>query len=226
MVLWFRTLAPQWQPTVPTDCYHRARRFWRELNTTDAQFKIELDSILAPVAERYKTARNPRREQLLGFRREWEQLPSFGRLGIKSKATRHADNCPLPKRGISCGDMKYSRWTEGPKEITFGVELFTFTADKKRWTMIAECLATFSLHAIARRIERGRDTSYQAIIADLTTLVAAYDYIMAAPYPAMTFEVPTADGGRWIGECVSADFVDGRPQRKVMAVRTYLGPDH
>ena len=212
---------PVWQASVPRLCIGRARAFWSDLDASDTEFKAAINAILRPLHHRWNQRRSLRAEHLADCRRQWEQLPPFGRLGLKVEANPAKRQLSIAELRLACGDMKFMRWAGGPNELSIAAELVTLIASKKRFSMHAEVLAIVSFHALARRIQRGADGSHEAIMRDIAALIAAHESILAQPGASRSFTFTLPDGGQWIGAAVEAQFVDRRPARRVLAVRTY-----
>lgn len=99
----------------------------------------------------------------------------------------------------------------------------TFTANGPdvHWCLVP--IAVASLHALARKYERGADRSYAAVLADLRRLAGAaagadglrlhHDYV-----------VRTADGG-WLGVAVALRLAEGEAPITVLNARTWLDAD-
>jgi len=85
----------------------------------------------------------------------------------------------------------------------------------------SRCLATLSLHAVARRLQRAQDGSTAALLHDvlLVARAAGGELTAGAGYRVRTDE----DGGGWRGRAIRQIGPDHR-QRNVLAVRTWL-PD-
>jgi hypothetical protein len=83
----------------------------------------------------------------------------------------------------------------------------------------SRCLATLSLHAIGRRLQRGQDGSMEALLHDinLAVVAASGDLLAGAGYRVRT----DAHGGGWRGRVIRQTGPD-RVERLVLAVRTWL----
>jgi hypothetical protein len=74
-------------------------------------------------------------------------------------------------------------------------------------------LANVSLHALARRVERGGSSGLSPILTDLAAIAAAYDRILQGPN---AFHLLVASG-EWIGVVMASP--DGRP---TLSIRTFM----
>ncbi len=80
-------------------------------------------------------------------------------------------------------------------------------------------MATFSLHALARRYERGSDRSDQAVLADIAALVARHKSPLN---DGVNFVCPVVSG-KWRGERVQANICGtDQPKRPCLSVRTFV----
>ena len=95
--------------------------------------------------------------------------------------------------------------------VTFTVSATRFESDSLR-------VASVSLHALAPRYERGRNSD-AAIRADLATLAVPRPDVLAA---GGDFTEPLADG-QWVGTLTEIED-RGEPVR-IFAVRSFIGAD-
>jgi hypothetical protein len=190
-----------------------ARQFRRQVKTDDVTIDRVLPGITAPLRARLRRHPKLRREQIAGAERCYRAaIPSAFRIGDLLVNTRRAafriTEIRLSATWIACDD-----WQDDYRELGVGVCRFDLALTdgvlSETWTPIA----TASLHAISRRLERGQDASHQALVTDLACL--------ATP-PAAANHISTADGA-WAGAMVATTLRRGD---KVMAfnARTWFDP--
>jgi hypothetical protein len=84
----------------------------------------------------------------------------------------------------------------------------------------SHCIATFSLHAIARRLQRHPDGSVESLMHDINLVAQAVSgepLVAGAGYKVTTDE----DGGGWRGRVINQTGADS-VLRPVLAIRTWL----
>jgi hypothetical protein len=114
---------------------------------------------------------------------------------------------------VRASRMRFPDWSEtNEPSITVVLRMVTtgpFLTEEK-------ILADAGLHALGRRLERGRPNDDGAVLADLRALADGY---RAAIAKGGDFAIPTRSGGKWLG---SVTTVRGVP---VPAVRTFVAVD-
>jgi hypothetical protein len=115
---------------------------------------------------------------------------------------------------VVCGEGRFADWPDDGQEPGLLVGWFTVEFDEQGAASQLVSLAFVSLHALARRYQRGRDTTEAAIFADLAALESGFRRVITSS----RFTVPVP-GGAWVGEVANAD---GSAH---LAVRTYYDVD-
>lgn len=208
---------------VPRAFLGLARDLRRRLAAADALVPAALEAALHPLRTRLERRPTLRTDLLIDTERRWRTgLPAFGRLVLTAERRRGVPPyfCELRAQA---GGFRIEDWGEvsGGGGFEPGVLLEMILAqpypgmgrgggvDVRQTTIVV-----VSLHALARRFQRGTDCSEAAIFADLAAL-APFAQKGALP-PKARFALPAAEGW-WCGERVWVD------DRLVLAVRTYLG---
>jgi hypothetical protein len=196
-------------PTVPlgAEFYSRARDIRRRIVPENERFDAEVRALLAPIFDRLR--RYPRRtlrpEMLVNVLRDWSNMePRDWRLTCDSRLDK--GRAWLREVRLSAGKMTRGDWEGAEDDI--GVTEIILTIDGNRARLIARCLACFSLHAIARRIQRHPDGSLEALMHDINLVAvaaAAEPLKVGAGYKAPTHE----DGRGWRGRVASMTRADG-----------------
>jgi hypothetical protein len=91
--------------------------------------------------------------------------------------------------------------------------------DRNRAHLESHCVATLSLHAIARRLQRAQDGSVEALLHDIALAAegACGELTAGAGYRVTTHE----DGGGWRGRVIKQTGAD-KVERNVLSIRTWL----
>ena len=197
---------------VPAEFISLARVFRAEVKLVDAVVEEALDLICAPLQARL--ARHPklRHEQVAGTGRQYDQLiPSQFRIGPVS-AMRHRTTFAIQERRATSSWMQSDEWDADHREL--GLTLCTFTLSvhagrlRRCWTPFV----AVSLHALARRIERGRQRSHEALWRDIVAL---------ADTGEEGDRVDTT-GGAWWGGPIDAGAGDEGRTIRLRSIRTWL----
>jgi hypothetical protein len=199
---------------VPAEFVGIARQFRTEVRATDEAMEQALDIVTAPL--RARLARHPKlRIAMLAdtARRYAELTPARFRIGKLEAATHKTDIALRETRLVSL--LSDDHWSD-PTGREQGLSICTFVLSvhkgqlRQRWVP----LVAVSLHALARRVERHRDRSHEALERDLAYLAGADE----------ADERVDAEGGFWLGEVVAAKTDDGYALR-IRNVRTWIGAD-
>lgn len=210
---WLARTSGEAPAPVPREFLGLARDLRRRLAAADAQVAPGLEHALRPLRERLERRPTLRADLLTDAERHWRQgVPGFGRLVLA--AERRRGRVPyFCELRAQAGAFRFATWPPGFEP---GLLLVLILAEPRPGGVDVRQtpLAAVSLHALARRYQRGGDCSEAAIFGDLADL-APFAQETGLP-PAVRFALPLAHGC-WCGERVQ---VDGR---MVLAVRTYLG---
>jgi hypothetical protein len=199
---------------VPAEFTGQARVFRDQVRAVD----LAMDAALAMITEplRARLGRHPklRNEMVAGTARLYSMVvpPQF-RLGAV-EVTRHRNEFAIVERRIAVSWLRHDEWTD-PEHREPGVSVCRFilamTDGKLLWRLHPQ--ANVSLHALARRIERGHERDHAALLRDLAVLANAGEE---------GERVATGEGS-WFGPVIDAD--DQGHRIRMRNVRTWLPTD-
>jgi hypothetical protein len=190
-----------------------ARSLWYRLRAEHERVRPERDRLIrtfqAHAANRQLTGKVINR--LLA---QWADLPGLGRLGLEIEqpaggGLRLTELRCIPSR------MTLEGWNE--PELAIGLDALRIVYVPRREIAVKrDPLGDVCHHAVARRYERCRDRSDDAVLRDVAALVGDADRYLAAVGDGGDFAIPTPSGGTWIGERMSY------MNRPFLSVRTYV----
>jgi hypothetical protein len=190
-----------------------ARRFRNAVVTEDALIEAAFQRLDGPILERLRRKPKLRPEQPRATVRAWATtLPADFRLGGPVVA--------YPRGGFTITETRLTAswitdhaWGDAAdRESGVGLCALTFAVRDGALMRLWKPLANISLHALARRIERGADAQRAALLRDLATLVVIDEN---------TERVDTVDGF-WLGTVIDVlDHSAGKGCR-LRSVRTWL----
>jgi hypothetical protein len=173
--------------------------------------------VKACIADFNRRDKGPRPERILAISQVWQTLPAFGLLdqtihrdkkSLRIEEHRLVANKMVVLPGVSIVDEPGIVVVHGVLDLRPGSAGYQ-----------ANVIATISLHALARRFQRGYGDDEQTVLADIGGLVpVADDLIAAGPVPV---RVPALSGGRWSGE-VAMLRAPGDPDCLALMIRTFL----
>jgi hypothetical protein len=111
-------------------------------------------------------------------------------------------------------------WENEEWEQSIAAELITLHINETEFNVGYRCVAMFSLHSLARRIQRSINNDSKAIFADMVEVVAHHERVLAASKPEFTVGCRS---GRWRGLRVAATLKAHEPDLPVLSVRTFVG---
>lgn len=138
----------------------------------------------------------PRRDVLAGVARDWQRrLPQRGRLALEIDLAKRGKSLSVREMRLSSSEYLDSTWRETER----GLALLVIGLDcaPLRYEFVKHTLCHVSLHALARRLERGADVTEGAILQDMRALGEAHRALADRPNGA-AFTVPVM-GGSWRG---------------------------
>lgn len=206
-------------PVVPREFYGRARDIRRQIEREDATYDAAINRLTDPVRARLQRFphRSLRQETLNAVITGWMNTePHDWRLSIDGKLDKR--RASLRERRISAGRLYRAEWNGGD-EPDIGVTEVMLTIDRHIVRVHARCLCTFSLHAVARRLQRGADGSLEALVRDIDLGAQAACGTLT---PGAGYQIRTDEhhGGGWRGRCVRQRGADG--VASVLSIRTWL----
>jgi hypothetical protein len=209
---------------LPAEFWGQARALWRKVQAEDVACCKRLDEIEAIFLARQRRRKNSLRpEQVVAIERLWSLMPAAYRVGMPR--LRH------PKKGLHIAEVRLTAhvakcdlWAEGTTEHGLALSITSCNWDQRTgYRFDNQPLATFGLHALARRFQRGRDPSETAVLLDLAMLAKA---LMAeAQEHAGRYPVP---GGQWRGRIAATDTTSGDgtvTTHPSVAIRTFIDDD-
>ena len=207
-------LDPATVSRVPAEFTGQARVFRDQVRAVD----LAMDAALAMITEplRARLGRHPklRNEMVVGTARLYSMLvpPQF-RLGAV-EATRHRTEFAIVERRIAVSGLRHDEWTD-PEHREPGVSICKFVLAMTNGTLLWRLhpQANVSLHALARRIERGHERDHAALLRDLAALADAGEE---------GGRVATGEGF-WCGHVIDVD--DQGHRIRMRNVRTWLPTD-
>ena len=201
---------------VPAEFMRQARYFRDGLMSVSLECSARMNAIVAPLLARWRRSPIPRPETLLDAARAWRALPDFGRLDLT--VTTGKRQLHIHELRVSASDFRAADWTvDEPGLSVLGVVL---EVAPHRCVFDILSLATVSLHALARRYQRGFAITDAAIMHDLHMLAKAHAGLAGGA--ATEFEVAVPSGGRWVGNLLDVTNTKGGNSIDcVAAARTY-----
>jgi hypothetical protein len=180
------------------------------VRAVDARFEAALSTILAPLRERLKRHPRLREEQAkiatLRYRR---LVPAEFRIGELETAPDR-DALRISEQRLTATWMHSDAWTgDDTYEPGVAIARCTVSLNHGRLKITWVPSVIIGAHGLARRIERGRDRSHAALVADLALLAGASD---------MCVSIEAGDGV-WLGHRALMQGADGTAQ--MLAIRTY-----
>lgn len=155
--------------------------------------RATLDALI-PLYDQLKRRGTVRQETVTDALRAWCRLvPAQGRLSLRTEQRgRHAQ---IEEVRLLTSKFRNGAWSDGAWEPGLTLVAIGVLIAPRDCRFIERSLAGVSLHALARRFERGRDGSDAAVIRDLAALAAHHPDRL----PASAFRL-RAPSGWWAGE--------------------------
>ena len=149
---------------------------------------------------------------------EWaERVPSIGRLDLKITNGQRG-RVSVTEIRLAPSQFRFERWKGDGADDVVVVVRTKLMASAERVQFTSTSVACVSLHALARRYQRGWDNSNEAICRDLLTLANVPSEILERGGEFST--APVADGGRWLGRPTEVD--EGGVPIVIAAIRSFL----
>jgi hypothetical protein len=196
------------RPRVGAEWRGQARLYRDRVKAEDLTFERASRTIAAALRERLKRHPRLRHEQVAGTLRTWRSLPSTFRLGnLTTNLSR--DEFEIAEPRLTGSVLLDTAWDGDGVEPGVAVMRYRLALAGGKLKPHWQAIALVSLHALARRIERGEDRSHEALTADLALLLDADPEVG---------EVPASDGF-WIGTVRAMRGRDGKS--RIRSVRTW-----
>jgi hypothetical protein len=165
---------------------------------------------MRPLQARRRRSKTFRPADLIDAERQFRALPSAGRLPLKIERDKHG--LKIQELRCAAGKIRFAEWANDASDPDIGIMRIELTAVSWGPAFVAgDLIASLSLHALARRYQRGFDTSDAAILSELRAMAMCHADIVET---LGDFAI-AGDGGCWVGE---VGLRDGMP---VMAIRSF-----
>jgi hypothetical protein len=203
-------------PPVPAEYLGRARQFRDSVTADGVVAAPRIVKIVADLQRPVSRRCVPTRDDLALAARSWRLLPPGPRLTLEIHHLRH--RLLVTEFRLFSTTLVLDAWQD--RGLEPGILIVKLTVNCLPLTLAhnAEILATFSLHALARRFERARPNSAAAVHADLTAAIPALGELTG-----LDMEIP-GTGGRWLGRPVDT-FDHEKRAIRIGAFRTFLSDD-
>jgi hypothetical protein len=189
-----------------------ARVFRSTVMAVDRECDAVLNKIARPLRERLRRKPTLRPEHAIEANRAWGKLmPNEYRLGERRFFPARTEFIIAETR-LSGSWIYNDEWNSGVREI--GISVCDLVLSVRRGKLCWEWKprVCISLHALARRIERGAERDHAALVRDLAVLVES---------DAGSERVGT-QGGFWLGAVIEAMNDQKRRGCTIRNVRTWL----
>ena len=204
---------------VGAEFFGKARDLRRRVAHEDAKFFPAINRLIAPIDARLRKfpERKMRPEMLADLIQSWRFLDCRDfRLNLDAKLER--TRCTLVERRVFAGRTRFLDADWDGEEPDVAVTEISLSIDGNRFNLGSRILCTFSMHAVARRLQRAQDGSDAALLQDMK-VAASIDHstLSGSGFKVVTDE----EGGGWRGSVVRMSSNNGEPM-PVLSVRTWL----
>ena len=204
---------------VDREFYGRARDLRRRVEREDAKFIPTINSLIAPIDARLRRhpARKLRPEMLAHLIQSWRFMDCRDfRLDLDTRLER--TRCALVERRVTAGRTQFLEAAWDGEEPDVAVTEISLSIARNRFNLRSQILCTFSMHAVARRLQRAQDGSDAALLHDMN-VAASIDHstLSGGGFKVVTDE----EGGGWRGRVVRMSSNNGEPL-PVLAIRTWM----
>ena len=164
----------------------------------------------------------PRAVALSGLAHGWRhKLPPLSRLGLEIDLNARRKTIVIRESRLTSSGYRDQGWDEDATEIGLIINLIQVRVGPSDYEFRFFTLSHISLHALARRFQRGLDVGEAAILRDLKALGEATLTDGAA---GDDFVVPVP-GGRWVGGVQAVRNRGVGPVDTAMIARTYYSDE-
>lgn len=190
-----------------------ARRFRDGVRVEDHAFDAAVAAITKPLRARLMRHPKLRHEHIASVDRLYRlTIPSTFRVG-ELTIVKDRVQFAVSERRICVSWLRDDAWgSNSHREVGVAVCRFSLSVVSGKLREDWQPGINISLHALARRIERGVDRSHAALVRDLSALAAAGDEDGE--------RVDTPPDGFWLGGMINA--LDGKRPVRLRHVRTWL----
>jgi hypothetical protein len=200
--------------SVPSEFVGLARAFRARIGAEDDAVGRGVLEIMKPLHARRRRSATFRPADLQDAERQFRNLPSAGRLTLK--IDRDRKGLLIEEIRAASGKMRFCEWADDAADLDIGINLISLEAVS--WGRIgafANIVCSVSLHALARRMQRGFNNTDAAILSEMKQLALLYPTIIDA---MGDFSIG-GDGGRWVGEV--ARTTTGGESVPALAIRSF-----
>jgi hypothetical protein len=150
----------------------QARALRASIREEDTAATVTIERFMRPLYARAQRHPVPREGDLAGVARAWrETLPAGGRLALNIEAKRKT--IAIDELRISSIDFRFANWSSPDFEPGLALILLRLRVSPKTgFELETPILAGVSLHALARRYQRGFVTTREAVLADVAQTAA------------------------------------------------------
>jgi hypothetical protein len=197
-------------PSVSAEYAGKARLLRARIGAEDDAVGRSVMAIMAPLARRRQKSRTFRSADLVDAERQFRALPSAGRLSLKIDRTK--TGLRIEELRCAAGKIRFAEWSSGAADPDIGIMRIALEATSWGPAFVAgDLIASLSLHALARRFQRGFRTDDESILSELRSMALCHADIVETPGQ---FAI-AGDGGTWVGE------IGLRDGMRVMAIRSF-----
>jgi hypothetical protein len=188
----------------------KARMFRDRVGAEDDAIGRAVMRIMAPLGRRRARSKTFRPADLIDAERQFQQLPSAGRLALQVDRDKHG--LRIEELRVAAGRVRFCSWAGDAADQDIGIMRISLEAVLWGPAFVSgDLIASLSLHALGRRYQRGFNTSDAAILSELRAMALCHaDIIQTLGDFAIA-----GDGGMWVGE------VGLRDSMPVMAIRSF-----
>jgi hypothetical protein len=203
---------------VPVEFIGKARAFRSTIVGEHALAVAAMDRLVLPLRGRHYSRQTPGPGAFARVEHAWRsQVPTAGQLRL---TTTHDSKrlCITEIRAVPT-DFRFLAWPEGATESCLIILVSALAVSAGHFSFTSALAASVSLHALARRYERGSNNSAAAIRADLVALMRPVDDVLEG---SNDFTIPAGDG-QWVGEATEVD--DRGKVKCILAARSFISVD-
>jgi hypothetical protein len=202
-------------PGVPHEFVGRARVLLRRLEAAEPEYVATMATIMLPLRDRHRRHAKLAAGDTMAAEKAWrEKLPAFGRIAIETKSSRV--NLHVRELRAFARTENFQGWT-GSVEPAVALLLIGIELRRHRLQATKSTVATVGIHALARRFQRGFDTTDETIFAEFRAIAGVSPGITDA---GTDFRIPVSDGV-WAGG-VATVTDDTKNVSRALAIRTFI----
>ena len=198
--------APAAQP-VPMEFIGKARALRGRIAANQDHYLSECERIILPLRPRPGWPAPGKPSYLRGLARKYRLLASPCRLFAEAEV-RKRNVLAIYDLYVTASCLRFNGWSINQPSLRVALRVISTSP----FDEFDQVLAEVGLHALARRFERGRDSTVAGVLGDLRVFAVALRRAIRTDDDE--FAIPTPSGGRWRGQLTQG----GAP----VAVRTFV----